>query len=362
QVFDGDMNLIWEQNETTEKDDQLFDIRGVVVDNLGNVNILTQEFFKLDKDIEKSKEKLKAKTVIDGKPNYQYSLMSYRNKGTETKAYLLKPEEGFLRKIRMETNNRNDLIIFGFFGNEKSYENTQGFYYQTIDGTTGEVSSERFEYFSQEFIDEFAEKEKDKGRNELWNVNAYAIIPAKNGDFIVLGEFFRSTTSTTYKPDGLDEGFRTTQYYNYGDILIWRVNPQNGIVWYDIIPKYQRTAVASIASSGMDYFYVDDANRVRGGVGSFIWAAMDDGIKMLYCEDPKQKEDFKKKKSGVTSDFVWSLVEVSWDGESSEQILKNNIPQKAWLVPGACSQTGPSKMLLLANERWTYQLGTIIFR
>ncbi|MGB0868673.1 MAG: hypothetical protein ACPGSD_03665 [Flavobacteriales bacterium] len=326
-VFDKELNLIWNKTVTFPYSDKLFSLQDFEIDNDGNLYILGKLYN--DKVVEKR----------NGKPNYKYIILSYKNNGNVTKEYKVELENKFIRDLTFGINNQQDFVCAGFYS-EKGTTSIKGSYYFEIDHESGKFLKENTKEFSPSFISKYkSERTKKKVKRkskkgkapELYEYDFDYLFMKDEGGALLIGEQYYSYTYSTTTTDA--NGNTTTHWhtrYVYGDIIVINIDKSGKTIWQEKIPKKQ--VVASYKATNYCSYYPIYRNNA-------LYIVYNDNKKNLEFSEGQKLSNVTFGKNGIaaiakldeqgsmTKDFLFSQKETEFFVQPimSEQISQNDL-------------------------------------
>lgn len=138
-VLDERLTSLWEKQITLPYQEELFDVERFRVDSQGNVHVLGQIYNK------------KRKAKRRGEVNYQYQILSYRNKGNSLTEYPVALGDLYIQDMQIDVNRQQDIICAGFYSEDAS-ASIKGSYFLTIDGRTKAIKQKSHKPFNADFI------------------------------------------------------------------------------------------------------------------------------------------------------------------------------------------------------------------
>jgi hypothetical protein len=342
-VFDNTINPLWEKKITLPKEDELIDVEDIEVDNLGNVYLLSLDF----------KEKRKSKRK--GKPNYNYEIISYYEKGDEKKIFPVKIEGKFLTDMQIEVNDDGDIICGGFYSEESTFS-IIGSYFLKIDTKTKEIKHKTFKEFGIDFITQnMTEKEEKKTKKkdakdknvELYNYDLDNIILRDDGGAVLIGEQYFISEQTRTSTDANGNSHTTTYYvYHYNEIIVVSLTPQGNIDWNIKIPKRQVTK-----SDG-------------GFYSSYALSVVNDKLYFIFNDNPKNlfyKGEGKIYNYNANKESLIVLVELDSSGKLTKESLFSSKEVEIFTRPKVGEQISSDEMILYGQKKKKKQFVRITF-
>jgi len=225
EVFDTDLNSIWQQDVKLPYLDRDFSIEQYVVDNDGNVYVLGQL------------------------NNNEYRLLKYGASTNDATDYGIKQDGKRLNEMRMSVRSDGTIVSGGFYSTGAVNSGVDGSFFFRIDGKTGRIVASSFEDFDNDFIlksatvaeAKSARKKVKKGKDlALPSYEFRDIILREDGGAMLVGEQIIIKVVTTTSADSQGRmTTRTTYYYFYNDLVVVNIAPDGDIDWVKNIPKEQ---------------------------------------------------------------------------------------------------------------------------
>ncbi len=343
-VFDNNLNELWEKKITLPYKEELFDVEDYLIDNNGNVHLLGMIF----KDKRKDKRR--------GEPNYKYQILSYLNDGESIKEYPIKIEGKFLTDMQIAVNDEQDMICGGFYSNVGTFS-IIGSYFIKVDGKTKEITAKSFKEFGIDFITQNMSQRKEnkakakaaKGKNvELYEYDLDNIILKNNGGAMLVGEqYYVRVITNTYRSSSGVMSTSTTYYYYFNDIIVINMSPDGNIEWAEKIAKRQLT-------TNDRGFY---SSYTLSVVGDKMYFVFNDNPKNLFYKGEGKLYNFNKGKESLTV-----LVELDSDGKQTREALFSSGEADILTRPKVCEQISENEMILFGQRRKTHRFAKITFK
>lgn len=338
-VFDKNINQIWEKQITLPYNEELFEVGDYQVDNNGNVYLLG----KLFND--------KRKSSVDGKPNYKQQLLSYSKNGIEFKDFPIEVDGKYLKDMKIAINEKGEIICAGFFSNvSKVYKSSiGGTFFLKVDGISKKIIVQNFKDFDESFFNEDKsdepekkdEKKKDeKDENlELRDYNLDDIIIKDDGGIVLIAEQFYSktygTTTTT-----------NTTYYYYNSIIVVNMNAKGNIEWVKRIPKNQ------LATNDGGFF------------SSFVLAENKDKLYFIFNDNVRNlflKEGDPIERTYLGKESVVSIVEIDEKGNMTREALFSKEDAGIITITKVCEQISKNEIIFYGQKGTKHKLGKLTF-
>lgn len=333
-VYGKDMNLLWEKSVTLPYKDELFSIEKTRVDNSGNAYLLGVLY----------KDKATAKRK--GKPNFDYHVLSYTNKGERENEYLVKLKNKFITDMQIGIGKTGDIICGGFYSAVGTYS-IKGTFYLKIDAKTKEIKNENYKEFEKDFLEEFMSEKKAAKGKELYNYDLDKIILREDGGAVLIAEQYYVREVTTCTTSNGVTSCRTTYYYYYNDIIVVNINPDGSIQWAKKIPKRQ-------VSTNDFGFYSSYAVEVTKDKMYFIF---NDHPKNLNSTSDKIYNYNPRSKEALTV-----VVTVDGKGEVEKEALFNASEAGTIIRPKVCDQVNPTEMLIFGQKKKIQRFARLTFK
>lgn len=319
-VLDASLNELWSKEACLPYPDNLFTTEQYKVDNYGNVYLLSTLF----EDKRPSKR--------NGKPDYKYHLVSYKNGGEAVEEYAIRLPDKFLTDMKIVVNSRQDIIGGGFYANQGSYE-IEGSYFFTIDGSSNEIISNSVREFEKGLIKHAipASHLADNSRRSSSNIREYGfslndMVLREDGSAVLVGEQFLVSSRTDIRRGLFGARTQSRYYYDYTDIILVNANPNGKISWTGKINKFQHSH--------------DDAGRY-----SSYYLNLLQGTLCFVFNQPSNRGNHRDKGCHTPSETV--LVKVDRTGRQYFQEIEGLEGADVQLMPGTGLPFGGTDLVFL---------------
>ena len=351
-VLDNNLKEIWKKDITLPYADNLFKLEDYKVSNKGNVYLIGKIY-----DGKKIEKKKRTKNEPISKPNYKYKILSYNNKESRNKEYLIEVEDFFISQMKIAIDENENIICAGFYS-ELSSHGIKGSYFLKIDGNTQKIITKNFKDFGIDFITQNMtirqEKKvkkkaaKKKKPVELYEYDLDNIILKDDGGAILIGEqfFIRVVTRTTTDANG-NTSTTTTYYYYYNDIIVINISAKGEIEWTEKIPKRQVTT-----NDGGFY-----SSYALSEVGDNLYFVFNDNPKNLFYKGVGKLYNFNKGKK----ESLVVLVELNMKGEQTREALFSMKDAEVIIRPKVCEQISDTQMILFGQKKKTQRFAKVTF-
>ena len=231
-VYDQYMNLIWAKDITLPYTDELFQLLQMRLDNKGNLYVVG----KIYRD--------KVRNRAQGKPNYDYMVLAYKDNATIVEEFPIKLEDRFITDLQIDVDENENIICAGLYS-DLGLGGIKGTFYATIDAKSKNMTSKSFKDFDADFIVEGERRVDSKkrqiarGKEVLVSYYLDEIIRRDDGGAVLVAEqyYSRVINSTNIR---VNVNRRYTKYY-YNDIIVVSISPAGEIEWTGKINKNQET-------------------------------------------------------------------------------------------------------------------------
>jgi hypothetical protein len=347
-VYDGEMNMNWEQEVSVPYPDNEFVITSIRLANDGSVVILGKKYAEKREAREKRKDQL---------PTYEYHILVYHGNGAAPEDHTLRVADKFLQDLTFNVGNEGDILCGGFFGN-KGTSSIAGVFFLRLDRRTKEIVHSSFNTFDKDFVTSYmTEKEEKKATKqadkkgeevEMVNFDLSEIIRRDDGGAVMIGEQFQLTvvhSCTTTQGGG--QTCRTSYHYYYNDIIVVNVDPNGNIEWAAKVPKRQH----SVNDGG---YYSSYTVAVKEDL---IYLMFNDSGKNLFLKDGNKVEPMRLN----NKEAMITLATVDREGRVTREALLSQEKRDAILRPKSCVQIKDDNIFIYATRKKEYRFGTVKF-
>lgn len=209
-----------------------------------------------------------------------YNIRMYDEKGKQLTEINTNINGKWLTSTKLLQEKNKDLVLAGFYSNEKKGKTIDGLLVQRIDPVAGKVISTSDKPINNSLLNENKEdsvsddadgeeeskaerkererlnKLKDEGEGLSKYMQFRNIFYTSDNGIIILAEQFHHyvTTTQSYSPgtNGMPGQWRTTTYSVYlsGDLMMCKVDGAGNIGWMQVLPKAQREVIMGGSSYG----------------------------------------------------------------------------------------------------------------
>jgi len=244
-VFDNELTLVHELNQTFEIKDRLITIDDYIVGNNGKIYLLCNV-------------KVPKKEKVKGDALHYYILYTIDSRTKSVSENKLQVSEKQIETVAIQLNNEKQVLYCsGLYseiaGKKHRGRDIDGFFFLKIDQNTSEVISESFKRLDKGIVDQLSDfrkssKKKDRtnARNEnegiSKNFSIQHLLDRADGSIMVVTELRYNYNTTMRMCDANGNcSINTTNHFVRNNILAMNISPEGEIVWFVDIPKYQHT-------------------------------------------------------------------------------------------------------------------------
>ncbi len=346
-VMNSSLEEEWTEDITLPYKDEAFSIEKFGVDNEGNVFILGLIYKDGRRRMKRS-----------GKPNYQYTLLTYSKGGNFAPEYKIDLQDQFITDLTFQIQKNGDPLCAGFFSDRNSYS-IRGIYFFKISKETGDVYNVSMEDFEFDFLTELmsnrkkkraerAEQNNDEKRQaELFQYDLDKVVPRSDGGALLVAEQYYITTQNERFRDVYGYWQTRISYeYHYNDIIVVNISPEGVIEWSTHVPKRQQT------SNDGGYF------------SSYAIAVTSKAIYMVFNDNGKNFDKNRNRDRLFAyngSRSIVTLAEVKADGSLTKYPLFSNREEGIITRPKVCRQSGRDEIIIYGERNRKYKFATVKF-
>ena len=218
-VFGEGLSLVWKRNDSFEFKGQGPRDNHYVVDEIGNVSILSL---------------LKRESIISLIRSFRnlYTIYRYTDDGKSTDEYPVTLDDLYIRGIKIIAGEDGGLVCAGLYS-ELFNTGIRGTFYFKVDGITAQITDHHLNAFDEAVLAELANmKEPMIKDEELINYVITDIVSRERGKTILISE----------------QVFRQT-YNTYNNLIVSCFDSDGQIFWTRIIPKKQNFNYVNIPNT-----------------------------------------------------------------------------------------------------------------
>lgn len=252
QVFDKDLEKIWENDFTMPYPDDQMKLLDYTMDDNANVYTLIKKYD------DGSKKDKKDKT--DGTSNYHMELFKFSQENKNAVITKIVAGEKFIEQVEIFKGPENTMYCGGYFSDGGKKSGVKGIFYFKIDANGSLVDKKTFD-IPLDVLNQY-----ENNRTEKRNTKNEAKDKADYKNLILKKIFFQSDGTVTffgeeiyYKEMNTKNGSRYI-YYN-DDILASQINASGEMAWTVKIPKRQISGQTGYGVS-FSHFYKNENHYV----------------------------------------------------------------------------------------------------
>ena len=352
-IYDDKLELLWDRKIKLPYESRLYRNIKFEVDNQGNAYLLGKRFFKREKDI------------VDDRPNFEFILEAYTEKGEKVDRYQLKDKLKIITDMTFEVNNRSEIICTGFyttktksFGGFRSSESIQGIVFFKVNNIDKIVEEKTFSKFDLDFITlneterakrQAQSREVDNNtRNDpaLYSYDFRDVILRSDGGAVIIAEQFY-VEELNRLPNNFNSGFSNQTFQprsinNYNEIIVVNIRPDGSIQWANSVPKYQS------AATDFSERFVSFANA---NIGSKIY--------LIFNEERSVLEESS---TNFKNQNALAMAELDKSGELSIYMIGHNDDLKSTIVPTLSKQISKNELLIYGLDRNKFRIGRVMLK
>jgi hypothetical protein len=229
-----------------------------------------------------------------------------------------------------------NILMTGFYSDRKNSQ-MKGIFLLEADLEKQETISVRTTDFTTSFLQLFMSERSAKRGKELTNFEVRDLIRDENGDMMFLAEYYSHTVSISQSANG---AISTTDIYNYGDLMVAKIDSQGKIKWWTRVPKKQISTNNEGYYSGISYTF-------SNGRLNIIYNDHKSNANHVNPERLKSME----MKSAYTV-----LVSVDSEGKISKAPLFKSKEDNTLMIPRKSLDIGANEQIMLSQSKKRFRL------
>lgn len=241
-VYDAELNEDWSGDIEMPYTEKKMNNIGYSIDSKGDAYILAEVF----------KDETTRRYTKEGDPNYDLELIRVGATDQSLSKTKIELDDKFVNDVGFFEGKSGEIIIAGFYGNDK-HGGTDGFYLSKIeDGSVNdvryyEIPVDVMKLYLSDRKQEKMEKKDGQTDLKMHDMVLREIVFGEDGGITLYGE--RYYVVSNYNPNT-----KTTTYtYYYQEILGASIDAEGELRWMNKFPKNQR---GSAARGGMGYYLI----------------------------------------------------------------------------------------------------------
>ncbi len=311
--------VLWEKVFSPADLDFRQDFVDVLLDNQGNPH------FIFGKDNKRSK-----------KETNRFEVFSYIA-STESEMTTIFPFKDYLWfDTRFSYDNRNKKLVGGGLYADKYRSIAEGYFYINIDLFDDNVRTLDFHPFTPKYIKEVLGKEKIKKSEAkgFADIEVREIVLRSDGGILLVVERIKENTRESFNyASSYGRNYRETNFkvdYFFNDVLLFSLNPNGSLDWYQILHKRQ--------------FSQDD-----GGIySSYFLLKTKQSLRFLYNDEIKSEN--------VVNEYI-----VTGKVEAKRKNVLNTTGEKIMLLLQEAQQISSNEVVIPSQRRRTLKLVKVTF-
>lgn len=331
-VYDQFLKSIWEKEITLPYTDELFNLVQIRLDDKGDLYVIGKVF----------RDKLKNRS--QGRPNYDYVVIAYRNNGTEKEEYEIALADKFVTDVQITVDENGNIICAGFYS-ELGYGGIRGTFYATVDAGTRTMTKGSFKEFDVGFIVEgernsaSKQKQVERGKETLTNYFLDELIRKADGGAILIAEQFYERIINSTNTNGTFT--RSYVKYFFNDLIIVSIDSKGDIEWAKKIDKNQET--------------IND----NGFYSSYYVGVNGDQLFVLFNDHEKNLDETRKNIRTFTGrGGIANLVAVNSSGNLNQYPILYQSIGEPMIRPVVTRQVG-DELIIVSIYRKDQRIGKI---
>ena len=264
----------------------------------------------------------------------QYDVLHFGAQG-DFSTYSLTTEKAIFGDPYFEIDNKNgNLVMTTFFDARKSEAEAaaNGFLYASFDPANGTALKTNYTTFPKEFIAELTGRENVTNQS-LFTFNVRKSVLRNDGGSLIIAESFIKDSREQTVPVGIQPGYqsyRTTDVFQFNDIIAFSVNPDGKMEWSSVMRKKQAS---------------EDDN---GTYSSFLIMNEKEKLRFIYLDDIST--------TGTLNEYVLSSM-----GKYNREVLFNQEDKDIMLLPKLGKQVSPNEVVIPSYKSNALRLVKISF-
>lgn len=361
QVFDEELELMWQNESTSDDPTNTFRIMNACLDEKGNLHFLGQrKAYNIDKNLK------------NGDTHSALEIMSYTEQGTKIETYPVRIDNLNITDLKLAVDENYDFICVGFYSRTVAMKRIAGSFYLRIDAETGEHKKEVINEFGEELV--LANRTKDEKKQfssaskkinnyglerfvirELdWREDGSIILVAErsyNMELNALGELLGEVSFTIgVKHDPWPRDYYHTERVRFEsshkeDILVINFSEKGEVLWESKIGKRQEAgeaissfAMTEVENGSLRFIFNDHPDNRLASTGEYKWKV------------------FRGQKKSVTT-----MVTLNKDGLQKRDVLFSFEKDGLFLNSEVNKQLSDQEFLILTESEGVQRLAKICY-
>jgi hypothetical protein len=283
-------------------------------------------------------------------------ILTYYKDKKELHEHEIDLDLNYITEYKLKFRKNGNLILSGFYSDHRM-SSMKGIYFIEIDTKKRSFVNMKTTDFTTDFLKLFiSERKAEKGR-ELWHFKVRGIYIKDDGGIMFLAEHFHQYSTNFESTDKRFKsssnvvttntgGRSSTNYYDYGDIMVADMNSEGKINWWTKIPKLQNTTNDNGVFGGINHSFRNNS----------IYMIFNDHEKNINHVDPAYLRNLKMRKSWAV------LVTINSKGEAKKTPLFNSKKKKVYLIPKAGYKVNDNELIIMAGTKRHFRFCQVSFK
>lgn len=281
----------------------------------------------------------------------------------------------------LEADTLGGILFEGFYNSKDAglsfnAEGPVGYFIMKIDGNSGKVTMNKSVAFDDDLLLRYHSKDKlAKGIGGYYGtLTVKNIIQNPDKSQVLIAEVTQAGSTTSqvsgYAGQAPTAGMAmgpgsynysvTTVYYTYGDMLIFKINPDGSLAWYHDYVKRQENDKDKEAADNIFSF----GHCTGGNTLYLIYNDNEKNVSLTTADMQAKQDDFKKAKFGDLELMV-QPVDLTGNDMAEKKVLLQYTgdDEKSDVYPPSCYQVGDKIVVYKHNnKKETGQFGQVVLQ
>lgn len=344
-VFDSQFNLIWEKEEKIVAKSDRLDIVNTLMDENGNVHLLSEDKLSKGISVMKTEESL-------------FTLTSILESGEKTLHKKLDSDHFRIQEAKINADTEGNVYVGGIYTETRGNRRSGGTYLLKLNGSNQEKVFQRADPIDEAFLTSGSSKTKAKktsrklrkGRN---TEDAYfhldEIMIKDNGAIVFVGEDRLETTSIKNRDfNNPGVGSSTSTSHRYGNIVVAEFEPNGERKWIQKVLKDQRSR------DDGGFFFSYSVSMINDN----LYFIFNDNIKNLAYKGHGKVVPFNPKKP---KQQIMAFVKVDGEGKMERSFLSMYRERSLMTIIPMNTKVGYHEMVVYGLNKKKYRLAKLAF-
>ena len=329
-LFDQELNIIWNRSIEFPYQNRNFEIHRTVVDPTGRVYLLIRVLF--DKE-ERSQ---------NAGPGFRYSLVTFGSDTSLVEDYEISLGDQYISDIDMILNANNQIICSGFYS-ERGRGQAAGTFFLNINRNKREVEQKGLSPFDKGFAASFMESSRIRGKIELTDFKLDHFVRFQDGSFGLVAEQF--LVDEICFQDFRTGMFNCNYFYYYNNIIVVKMDSTGEVIWTADIPKYQ------------------ESSNDGGFHSSYAFAFDGKNLHFVFNDHPRNLTETDQLRAHIMNNVRRSVpvyARISNDGQFSRRQVSSEKKQRLFFIPRYSAQISDRSIWLVGMTTNKYRAGVLL--